>query len=233
MIKRLLPLLLLWSCQNSEDSELLINAHKLAVGDDSHIKTIVTKANCKGPEGAYYTETHSSYEDNYLLFLQDYTFKPNPFNAVIFDWKVGQGLNTNLEQQGALSNAVIAVLKAHEFHEVMLRPEDRFENMRVIEDTTYFGQKCHQILASDPLGLPVRVYFDIKSNFMVGFSEVNPYKKGEVIRVHFEEWKTNDDELKLFSQVTIRQGESSVYTLNYEEVLFNAPIFKRLSQEKM
>ncbi len=230
MIKRLLPLLLLWSCQNSEDAQRLIDEHKLAVGDDSFIENIITKAKCIGPEGEYYTVTESSFIDNYLLFIQDYSFKTNPLYAAIYDWRDGQGLDNSMVKQGALSAAVIAVLKAHEFHELMLQPEDRFENMKVIEDTTYFEKKCHQVIASDHLGLPVRVYFDIESNFLIGFSEVNPYKKGEVIRVYFDNW-VKQDNLMIFKNITIRQGENTVYELDYEEVIFNDPSFERITKE--
>ena len=218
-MKRFVPLLILWSCQTSEPAQMILDSHKETVGEISDIRSLTTLSDCMGPEGSYTTYTASSFTDDYVLFQQDYSYKPNPFYALILTKEEGYGLDENLTVQGPLSKPVIAVLKAHEFHEVMLQPESRYFNMRLLEDTTFFDQKCRQMIASDHLGLPVRLYFDHKSHLMAGISQVNPYKKGEIIQVHFEKWNRKSSPV-IFQQLTILQG-SETYTFDYTSVDFS------------
>ncbi len=215
----------LYSCGDS--SEHIIQEHLRALGDVSGIESIITTADCNGPEGGYVTVTQSSFKGDYLLFLQDYEYKPNPFYALIQSSKQGFGLDTNLVSQGPLSKAIIAVLKAHEFHEMMLQPHRRYFDLKQLEDTTFFDQKCTQLIGSDHLGLPVRLYFDKKTHLMAGIAQVNPYKKGEVISVHFEDWNYTQA-IPLFNRVFIKQGKNDEYTLNYTQILFNQPEFEEL-----
>ncbi|MEQ8582415.1 MAG: hypothetical protein RIC30_02235 [Marinoscillum sp.] len=229
-MKKLIPLLLLCACQTSEPAQMILDRHRETVGNTSEIRSLSTLSNCVGPEGNYTTYTSSSFTDDYVLFQQDYDYKPNPFYALILDKEEGYGLDENLVVQGPLSKPVIAVLKAHEFHEVMLQPERRYFRMRLLEDTTFFDQKCHQLIASDHLGLPVRLYFDKKSRLMAGISQVNPYKKGEIIQVHFEKWNKKNTPV-IFEQLTILQG-SETYSFEYEYVDFSTEEIEKITFEK-
>ena len=211
----------------SDSATHVINQHYQALGDISEINNIVTKAECVGPDGDYFTITKSSFRDDYLLFQQTYDYKPNPFYALIRTKDKGFGLDTNFTSQGPLSNAIIAVLKAHEFHEMMLQPDQRYFDLKQLEDTTFFDQKCRQLIGSDHLGLPVRLYFDKETYLMAGIDQANPYKKGEVICVHFEEWNYNNP-VPIFNRVNIRQGKKDQYILDYNKIIFNHPEFEEL-----
>lgn len=228
-MKKLLPVcLLIWSCQTSEPAREVLKKHQKAIGDISQINTINTLAECTGPDGAYTTYTESSFQDDYLLFLQDYGYKPNPFYALILDKATGFGLDTSMTSRGPLSDPVVAVLKAHEFHEILLQPEDRYFNMSKLEDTVYFGQRCNQLIASDHLGLPVRLYFDKKTSLMAGFSQSNPYKKGEVISIHFKNWDKESSPV-IFRNLVIHQGDSDHFRFDYQYVTWNHPDFEKLN----
>ncbi len=219
----------LYSCGNSADH--VINKHYQALGDVDEIENITTKADCMGPEGRYQTVTKSSTSDDYLLFLQDYEYKPNPFYALIKTKSKGYGLDTSLTSLGPLSNAVIAVLKAHEFHEMMLQPDKRYFGLKQLEDTTFFDQKCSQLIGSDHLGLPVRLFFDKESNLMAGIAQANPYKKGEVICVHFEDWNYGNG-IPMFNRVNIRRGKKDQHILEYNKIVLNHPEFEKLELKK-
>ncbi|MEQ8471423.1 MAG: hypothetical protein RIC35_09565 [Marinoscillum sp.] len=225
---RFLPglLLIIIGCGDSADH--IIWKHHEMVGDLSDLKNITAFANCESSDGHYTTYTESSFEDDYLLFQQVYDFKSNPFYALILKKDEGYGLDTTLTSQGPLSEAVIAVLKAHEFHEMMLEPEKRYFGMKQIEDTVFFNQKCNQLIASDHLGLPVRLFFDKTTKLMAGISQSNPYKKGEIIRVHFEGW-FKKDQIKVFHTVKVEQGESDEFILEYDNITFNNPDFEKIS----
>lgn len=210
-------------CQKSEPTKRILEAHLKAVGDISRIENISTTADCQGSEGHFMTSTESSFTDDYLLFKQEYDYK-NPFYAVIIDKKSGYGLDTTLHPQGPLSEAIIAVLKAHEFHEMMLQPDTRYFEMKPLEDTTFYDQKCVQLIASDHLGLPVRLYFDLQTKLMAGISQSNPYKKGEVISVHFENWREIKN-LQLFTKVTVQQGLKSTFHFDFKSIQWNATEF--------
>jgi len=216
------------ACDDSSRLERIINKHHKAVGKTAKIENLRTKADCVGPAGNYITSTNSSFTDDYVLFEQDYDYKSS-FKAAIYSFDEGYGLDTNSVSQGPLSPTIIAVLKAHEFHEVMMQPEKRYDEMRLLEDTVFFDQKCRQIRASDHLGLPVRLYFDKKNHLMAGFSQVNPYKKGEVISIHFSEWEKKD-RIKVFKKLEIRQGKKDRYLFDYQEVSWNNPDFEKLNK---
>ncbi|MEQ9304166.1 MAG: hypothetical protein RJQ14_09645 [Marinoscillum sp.] len=218
-------LVLIFGCGDSPDH--IIHKHHQMVGDLSGIENITAFANCSNSDGIYTTYTESSFQDDYLLFQQEYAFKKNPFYALILSKEEGYGLDTLLTSQGPLSDPVIAVLKAHEFHEMMLQPEDRYFGMKQIEDTLFFNQKCLQLIASDHLGLPVRLFFDKTSKLMAGIAQSNPYKKGEIIRVHFEGWFVRD-QIKLFHTVRVMQGESDEYILEYKNITINNPDFNKI-----
>lgn len=221
----LLPLLALLNCRDADPVNQILQAHAKATGDQSWIENIVASASCEGPDGPYTTLTESSFTDDYLLFKQDYLSK-NPFYALIITKAEGYGLDSALHRQGPLSEAVIAVLKAHEFHEMMLQPETRYFHIKLLEDTTFYDQQCRQLIASDHLGLPVRLYFDKHTQLMAGIAQSNPYKKGEVISVHFENWNREKQPV-FFEKVTIHQGKKSVFTVNYTSIHWNDPAFQK------
>ena len=62
---------------------------------------------------------------------------------------------------------------------------------------------------------------------MAGIAQANPYKKGEVICVHFEEWNYNNP-VPIFNRVNIRQGKKDQYILDYNKIIFNHPEFEEL-----
>ncbi|WP_421871475.1 hypothetical protein [Marinoscillum sp.] len=218
-----------FGCGNS--AEHVLNKHYQSLGDISEVTNIVAKADCTGPDGTYQTITKSSTQDDYLLFLQKYDYKPNPFYALIKTKEKGYGLDSSLTAQGPLSNAVIAVLKAHEFHEMMMQPDQRYFGLKQLEDTSFFDQRCHQLIGSDHLGLPVRLFFDKKTNLMAGIAQANPYKKGEIICVHFEDWQYSN-EFPIFNRVNIWQGKKDHYVLDYKKIVFNHPEFEKLQIEE-
>lgn len=232
-MRRLLPILFLLisiSCTDTSPTEKIIRKHHRAVGKTKKINNLITYANCQGPEGNYTTYTSSSFTDDYVLFKQDYEYRNNPFYAVIYQKDTGYGLDTALSSQGPLSDPVIAVLKAHEFHELMMQVDLRYSGMELIGDTIFFDQPCAQIRASDHLGLPVRLYFNKKTNLLEGMSQSNPYKRGEIISVHFFDWEKVDG-LKVFKKLEIQQGKVDRYLFEFENIEWNVSDFNKLSVE--
>lgn len=223
----ILSTFLFWSCEDGNPAEVLMHKHHRAVGHSQHLENLTTFARCSGPDGDYTTRTSSSLVDDYVLFRQDYAYKPNPFYALILDKKTGYGLDTALHNQGPLSEPIIAVIKAHEFHEMLLQPEDRYSDLTQIEDTVFFDEKVHQVKASDHLGLPVRLFFNRNNQLLVGLSQANPYQKGEVIRVHFFDWDKKDG-IRVFNQLEIQQGKKS-YHFQFDSIAWNTPDFQRIS----
>ncbi len=225
----LIPLILLLSCGEQTPAERIVNKHLKAVGKTNKIKTLETAAKCSGPDGNYITKTSSSFRSDYVLFQQDYSYK-SAFYSVVYSKEKGFGLDSSYISQGPLSTTVIAVLKAHEFHEMMMQPQTRYFSMQLGGDTTFYGQKCQYIDAVDHLDLPVKLYFDSQTHLMAGISQANPFSKGEVISVHFLEW-TNQNQIKLFTQLEIDQGKNDHYDFDYFEIEWNNPDFRKLKVE--
>lgn len=229
----LLILLIICCSQQKDKAAQVIKKHQKAIGETDHIKSIATTASCSGPEGSYTTITESSFKDDYLLFKQDYAYEKSPFYAAIYSKKEGYGLDTALVSQGPLSEAIIAVLKAHEFHELMLQVDKRYYRPRSGEDTTYFKAPCKFVKAMDHLGYPVRLYFNKRTKRMEGFAQINPYNKGELIQVHFENWKKSDDGLWLFTSITILQGPKQKFKFDYTDIAINPTSFRRLKEPQL
>lgn len=207
----------------------IVESHLKAVGKTDFIETISTKASCKGPEGRYTTSTQSRFDTAYLFFAQEYSYK-SPFYALVYSMEKAFGLDSLLTNKGALSKPIIGVMKAHEFHELMMQPLDRFTIEDRAPDTLYFEEECRRLLAKDRLELPVTLYFNKQTNLMAGFTQVNPYKKSELIQIHFEDWLEMDG-VKVFDKVSILQGEDTRFSFDFEFILFNDPDFKELSTE--
>lgn len=224
----IVPVLLFAACQTTGPAQKILDAHHKVIGDLSEIQTITATATCEGPDGPYSLHTESSFLDDYLLFQQNNPTKPS-FYAAILNESEGYGLDTTLRSQGKLSEAVIALLKGHEFYEIVLQPEMRFSTMRIGRDTLFFDRPCVELLASNFLGLPVHLYFDQQTHLMAGLTQVNPYKKKEVIQVHFETWKEGNP--GFFQQVTVYQGQHTVYRFSYQSLSVNDPDFVRWQPE--
>ncbi len=207
----------------------IIENHLKAIGKTDFIKTISTKATCKGPEGRYTTSTQSRSDTDYLFFAQDYTYK-SPFYALVFSMEKAFGLDSTMTNKGPLSKPIIGVMKAHEFHELMMQPLDRFSIEDKQPDTLYFEEECRRVIAKDRLDLPVTLFFNKQTNLLVGFTQVNPYKKSELIQIHFEDWLEMDG-VKVFDKVSILQGENARFSFDFEFILFNDPDFKELGTE--
>lgn len=222
-MKAFFPLLLLTFCAQKNTVDQIISAHKDQIGDLNSIENITTSATCEGPEGTYTTRTSSSFTSDYLLFQQDYKYKNHPFYAVIYTKEEGYGLDSTLSRQGAISKPVIAVLKAHEFHELVMQVDERYFQLQLENDTSIFGVDCKQITAVDHLDYPVRLFFNDRTRLMEGFSQINPYKKGEIISVHFKNWQEIAGKT-LFDQVIILQGNQA-YQFNYNRIKINDPHF--------
>lgn len=226
-MKKLIPLLLLYGCEQKPSADETIAAHTLQFTDLVKYENLTTRASCEGPDGSYTTITESDLSSGYLLFKQTYAYKPNPFYALIYSKTEGYGLDSSLTNQGALSNNITAVLKAHEFHELMFQVDQRYFEMEAGNDTVYFDVKCRQISAVDHLDYPVKLFFNKETALMEGLSQANPYKKGEVIRVHFEQW-VKKGTLPIFTKVLIHQGKNQQYEFNYQDIAFDEPGFEKL-----
>lgn len=218
-------LIFLVACDPSAQDTL--SRHQQQVGDLSAIENLTTRAECKGPDGGYVTQTASDFRSDYLLFQQSYSYRSNPFNAVIYSKEDGIGLDSLLQPKGSLSKPVIGVLRAHEFHELMLQPESRFQNWEEASDTLFFEVKCRRLKARDPLDLPVSLYFNSKTGLMEGFAQVNPYKKSELIQIHFFDWEEQSG-VMMFDKLTILQGTEARFSFDYQRIEFNSPDFEPL-----
>jgi hypothetical protein len=211
-------------CSPSKEQAIL-NKHKQSLGDIAKIHCIIAKAACDGPEGKYSTLTESAMDQPYLFFEQEYTYK-SPFTALVNSYDEGYGLDSTYQNAGHISTAMIGVVKVHEFHKLIIALDQRYSDFKFTKDTSYFSLQSSEILANDPLGLPVKLYFDKKEGHLNGFTQRNPYKKSELIQIYFSDWYTHQGGT-LFDKVEIHQGKKGKYSFNYETVVFNDPTFKK------
>ena len=215
-----------FDCSQSKEDAIL-EKHVKSLGEIESVNCIIAKAACEGPDGKYSTLTESTMSQPYLFFEQEYADK-SPLMVLVQNYGEGYGLDSAYDNAGHISTAMIGVVKAHEFHKLIIELEDRYSDFQYSQDTTYFELESVELLATDPLGFPVKFYFDKSKGRINGFTMRNPYKKSELIQVYFSEWYENEG-VNIFDKVEILQGSKARYEFNYETVVFNDPTFKKKS----
>ncbi|MFY0598534.1 MAG: hypothetical protein JXR03_02605 [Cyclobacteriaceae bacterium] len=223
----LILILLLTQCKSADSVAEILARHNDQIGISDQIKTIQASATCEGPNGPYDTYTASAFADDYLYFKQ--TFAGNQiYRALIMSASIAFDLDSLHNPTDTLPKSVISVLKSHKFHELSLQLEERYNGMIKRNDTIYFDIPCHQLQAKDKLNEPVRLFFNKETGLMAGFSQINPFKKEEVISTYFYDWE-KVNEMLLFDKIILHQGQEAKYTFDYYDIAINASDFQKIT----
>ncbi len=218
---------LLYSCSNKtrekkavkdEVLESSLNAIAPAAARDT-VQTIITKANCMSPKGAYTTEVHTA-TGGYHFFRQDYSFKPGSFEVILTNDSTGYTGDRRA------SSAEMEIIRGHAFHAILFELPRRYHAFTqpvMIKDKEGLPQLIMH--AKDRLGHECSFTFDDKTKRLISSTIKNPADSAEQIHIIYAGWRQTGAYM-LPWQVDIFQGKDK-YVFHFTNISINNPAFKQ------
>ncbi len=147
-----------------------------SISDSLH--NVVMIADCRGPEGSYRTEMHTTAQ-GYLFFRQDASYRDEIFEGVVFNDSVGYQVQTGDQLGEALSLEVINMLSSHNVFWMRLLPNRFFRNIE--RDSSGLTAS-----AADVLGNPVTLHYDSSHYRLASVQLQNAMELSEDIEIYFD-----------------------------------------------
>ncbi|HOY14108.1 MAG TPA: hypothetical protein PLY70_13255 [Saprospiraceae bacterium] len=220
----------LFSCCGTKPVSALeiVNASLYKIGPKEireNIKNIVTVAECIGPNGKYRTIVHSD-DLGYTYFKQikDYDSKQN-YEAVIYNDTTGVVFGDTLQE---LNEENIFVIRSHEFHQMLLSINKRYNDFEISKDTV--SKDDHIIHAKTALGKSCSLFFNKRHQYLDKIVLVNPDNANEFIITQFTNWKLIN-QISLPYKVSIKQGDN-YYHFEFKEILINSTNFIKIDNNQ-
>lgn len=221
MMQRMLAFLLLctvFGCARNTSTEELINSSINAITNGDTIRNFITQAECKGPKGTYKTIVHSAVD--YTYFKQTFSYSSDPFEAVIIGDSAFQIVNDSIES--SFGKEVIAALKSHEFHMILIDLKKRYHEF---SDPKSVSDQL-KVNALDELNNPVEILFRKGASEIQSITMRNPGDTTERITFSYTNWTVIQGK-KLPAHVMIKQGADKVFTFDFTKIEVNSKDFKR------
>jgi hypothetical protein len=217
-------LLVIWialtGCDQKPTADQIIKTSILKISQADTVKTFQAFAECQSPKGNYTTEIHSG-KDDYTYFKQVYSYRDEPFEAVVLTPDSGFQINQD-STFTALPKVAINIVKGHEFHEILLDLNKRFHQFGEPELVPDSG--LNRITALDELNNPVEIFFDKETTLLEAMTIRNPDKVEEIIRVTYSNRKQIQGML-LPMHVEILQGDQK-FIFDFTSIKINAKNFR-------
>lgn len=182
---------------------------------------LVSMANCTSPSGSYTTEvnTDSGY---YMYFRQQFSYKPEAFEAIILNRSKGFSAGDSLQ---ILSPEEIAVIRGHAFHTLLFELTTRFQAFEKPVNLVEKGQELVSIRATDEQGYECILYLDSRSNRLTRLKMQNPGNREETISILWSDWK-NVQGCILPHKVVIDQS-GKIFVFDFKKIELNSPAFRK------
>lgn len=209
---------------------LLLTSIHFLTAQVSDKYTILTRADCTGPNGPYTTEIHSG-PNGYLYFKQIREGDQIPFVAVVFDNQSAFSLKEVYSFDETLSLPVITMLRGHDFQRMARSPETFFGPLNYEGKTKVKDKKVKKYTGKDLLGEPVNLYFN-NDNDLLKVDFTNSLDTTETIEILFRTFQ-NTSEGRIVSKVEIIQAGKDIFTFDFTEVIFNCPFFEMINPESI
>lgn len=227
----LLGILILSSCKNKNDhlhknrltAKDIVEASLNAIGEKTsriHVTNLISKANCISPHGSYTTEIHTA-SNGYTYMKQIFSYRPEPFEAVIENKTSGYSIGDSLRP---LSKESLSVIRGHEFQNIVLEVNQRFHDFELVENEEKDRMNNYKLKAKDELEKINFIFFDKKTHLLTEMHFPNPSDENEMILTKFSNWKKTNN-LQLPYHVEINQN-GKIYSFEYTKLILNSPDFK-------
>ncbi|MBK6825684.1 MAG: hypothetical protein IPG86_01775 [Chitinophagaceae bacterium] len=206
------------------NAEEVMTASLDAVGSPAareSIHSIICLAECSSPQGSYSTEMHTD-SSGYSYFKQTYSYKPDSFEAIVQHKTAGW--STGPPRQ-FLSPEAIAVIRGHEFLNLVLQTDQRFSGFEQPLLVARKNGEYLQVNARNETGDTCTLFFDPVTHLFRELHFQNPGQPGEIIQTRFSDWRKVND-LQLPHHVEIIQAGKN-YRFDFIKISLNDPGFRQ------
>lgn len=183
------------------------------------IRNIITEANCTSPQGAYTTVVHT--ENDYMYFRQEYTYTPQPFQAILINDSTGYATGDTMP----LPREAVYTIRSHAFHALLFELPQRYHAAGQPDTVTMMQGQLYFLKAKDELGNDCTLFFDKKNSRLSSLEIKNPDKKEEAIRIVYSDWKQAGPYLLPY-HIDIFQG-NDIFKFDFTKIEINDPGFKK------
>ncbi|MDY8136156.1 hypothetical protein [Aquimarina sp. 2201CG5-10] len=199
---------------SAKDASVILKKAQEAIGIIPQEGTVYAMADCKGPIGDFKTLLFSGVSDGRMeqRSVNGHSIrKHGKTNSWTFS------VDSQKENQNP-EDFTKYFIKAHEFHWLSLRPQDRFSNPVFIEFTEFTNRTAFKIRFDDGLGRYAYFYYDFESYLPLGFESATDSQEN-MVKVIFDDWKSLQD-TKVFYKLTIEEGDQ-LWQYNFTDIKIN------------
>ena len=166
-------------------------------------------ARAAGPDGDFEVVVHSS-SDGLARIDFDSGFS--------LAAHVGSGWARSGEEPATpLTPDLLAFLRGHEIHLLLLAPESRLEGLRYVGRTTFEETPVIWLRGADALGGDVDLYYSLPDTIPLGLETEDHVRLGPRVTVTTSDWSPLPDGTVLATAATFRQA-SQVFEYRYESL---------------
>jgi len=184
----------------------------------AQIEQIAALADCKGPQGAYTTEVHSTIE-GYTYFYQKFSYRTSIFRAILPTSDCGYFINDNQEEE-ALEKSVQEVLRSHEFHKMTIFPHLFFDKLQFQSFITTDQHTWELFTGTDHLGNEVKITYDRPLQLIRKIEMLNPFNTKESIAIEIKDWRETAYG-KMVQNLEIIQAQKDTFSFEFSAVEIN------------
>lgn len=183
----------------------------------TQIKNFETVAECRGPKGTYTTKVESDTNRN-CLFSQFYDYNNTPFHALLTSDTTGYIVNDKKNILDTLPQEVIEMVKSHDFHRLLTKPGQFFEN---ITFTKKLEPQLELYQAKDGLGNPAKLYYNPSSQLISKVELLNPLDTTQFIEIINQKWMDSAYG-KMVKELEIIQARKDTFHFSFKSVKLNS-----------
>ncbi len=183
------------------------------------IQTIIAIADCNGPNGNYVTEVRSSIRGS-TYFHQKKNDEQNPFIASVDTAGKGYIIDEKSVILDTLSPQHVEMIRGHEIHKMISRPDLFFKNIHYVKDTIYMSEDHELHKGLDNLEHPVNLFYNRMTHFISKIELLKSLDTSQVIEIINSDWIASEYG-QMPQKAVIVQAKKDSFRFNFHTLKIN------------